>query len=155
MTEIVSLFKPELIFLNFDAENQKSLFEQLNTRLIELGYIHPGWLEAIQEREDQFPTGLAFPTVSVALPHVDPEFIIKPYIAIIVPKDAIEFLSMDGEGRKVLAHYIFNLGVCKDVSQVQVLAKLMDFFMNAEAVAVMKKMESPSELYSYLNSYMY
>ena len=155
MTQKVSLFQPELIFLNFDAVNQKTLFEQLNIKLIELGYIRPGWLEAIQEREEVFPTGLAFPTISVALPHVDPEYIIKPYIAIIVPKDAIEFLSMDGEGRKVLAHYIFNLGVCKDVSQIQVLAKLMDFFMNAEAVAVMRKMESPSELCSYLNSYMY
>ena len=74
----------------------------------------------------------------MAIPHVDPEHIAKPYIAIVVPKKPITFQGMAGMP-DVNAELIFNLGLLKHAEdQVAVLQALMNIFMNADAVAEIK-----------------
>ena len=68
--------------------------------------------------------------MQVAIPHVDPEHIKRPYIAVIKPKTPIVFEAMAGMGYDVPAQLIVNLGVMRDGGQVAVLQKLMNIFMN-------------------------
>ena len=84
-----SLFKTDLVFFDFEARDRFELFEKLGAVLKEKGYIADTWLEAIEARERDYPTGLAFENISVAIPHVDPEHLIKPYIAIVKPKEPV------------------------------------------------------------------
>ena len=63
----LELFKPELVFFDFEATNSDKLFEKLANELAPYGYIKDSWLAGIKEREETYPTGLAFETVSVAL----------------------------------------------------------------------------------------
>ena len=74
----LELFKPELVFFDFEAANSDELFEKLANELAPYGYIKDSWLTGIKEREETYPTGLVFETVSVALPHVDPEHLTSP-----------------------------------------------------------------------------
>lgn len=76
----LELFKPELVFFDFEATNSDELFEKLANELAPYGYIKDSWLAGIKKREETYPTGLAFETVSVALPHVDPEHLNKPIL---------------------------------------------------------------------------
>ena len=80
-----SLLKPELVFFDFEADDRFDFFKKLGEKLKEGGYVKDSWLDAILEREKNYPTGLECTSISVALPHVDPENLIKPYIAIIKP----------------------------------------------------------------------
>lgn len=133
-----SLFKSELVFFDFDATDRDDFFEKMNALLTEKGYVKDTWLNAIKTREKNYPTGLACEQVSVAIPHVDPEHIAKPYIAIVVPKKPITFQGMAGMP-DVNAGLIFNLGLLKHAEdQVAVLQALMNIFMNANAVAEIK-----------------
>lgn len=133
-----SLFKPELVFFDFEAKDREDFFEKMNALLTEKGYVKDTWLNAIKTRENNYPTGLACEQVSVAIPHVDPEHIAKPYIAIVVPKKPITFQGMAGMP-DVNAELIFNLGLLKHAEdQVAVLQALMNIFMNADAVAEIK-----------------
>lgn len=131
----VSLFKPELVFFNFEAPDREVFFKKLSADLMAKGYIKDTWLEAIEAREKNYPTGLDCPAVKVAVPHTDPEHLIKPYIAVVKPLRPIVFEGMAGMGGEVPTQLIVNLGVkAHEEGQVAILQALMKVFINKEAV---------------------
>ena len=130
------LFKPELVFFDFEASDRFDFFEKMSKILTEGGYVKESWLDAIETREKNYPTGLAFEDIAVAIPHVDPENLVKPYIAVIKPKNPIVFEGMAGIGGEVPAQLIVNLGLLAHAEgQVAVLQALMGIFSNKDAVA--------------------
>lgn len=131
----ISLFKPELVFFDFEASDRFDFFDKLGAELSAKGYIEDSWFEAIKMREKNYPTGLDCPSIKVAIPHTDPEHLIKPYIAVIKPKQPIVFEGMAGMASEVPTELIVNLGVkAHEESQVFVLQALMKIFLNEGAV---------------------
>lgn len=130
-----SLFKPELVFFDFEAKDREDFFEKLGAELSKKGYIKDSWFDAIKTREKNYPTGLDCPAIKVAVPHTDPEHLIKPYIAVVKPKTPIVFEGMAGMGGEVPTQLIVNLGVkAHEESQVAILQALMKIFINEDAV---------------------
>ena len=73
MTSVdTSLFKPELVFLDFDARDRADCFNKLGVELKARGYVKDSWLGAIKAREESYPTGLPCQAINVAIPHTDP-----------------------------------------------------------------------------------
>jgi len=132
-----SLLKPELVFFNFEATDFRDFFKKLGKKLAPQGYLNDSWYDAIVRRETAYPTGLEFEKISVAIPHVEPENIAKPYIAIVRPKGPIPFEPMAGMvDHPVQTQLIVNLGlVAHDEDQVAVLQSMMGIFMDGAAVA--------------------
>ena len=135
-----SLLKPELVFFDFEAADRLDFFKKLGKKLKEGGYVKDSWLDAILEREKNYPTGLECASISVALPHVD---LIKPYIAIIKPKEPIEFDGMADTGL-VNAQLIVNLGLlAHGEGQVSVLQALLGIFIDDAASADIMSQTTP------------
>lgn len=132
----IDLFKPELVFFDFEADDRMDFFAKLGKELDERGYIKDTWFDAITTREANYPTGLACQAIKVAIPHTDPEHLEKSYIAIVKPKTPIVFDHMAGLGDPVSAELIVNLGLLKHADgQVAILQALMGMFMDDAAVA--------------------
>lgn len=128
-----SLIKPELVFFDFEATDRVDLFTKLGAILTEKGYVKDTWLDAILDRENNYPTGLACEAVQVALPHVDPQHLAKPYIAIVKPKSTVCFDGMAGSG-PVDAQLVINLGLLAHAEdQVGVLQAFLGIFIDVEA----------------------
>lgn len=53
----------------------------MTDKLLELGYVKDTFRDAIKTREANYPTALPVEPYPVAIPHSDPENIIKPFIA--------------------------------------------------------------------------
>ena len=132
-----SLFRPELVFFDFEATDEWDFFKQMQRKLQDMGYVKEGWYDAITQREKSFPTGLHFEKIGIAIPHVDPENIVKPYIAVIKPKTTIDFAPMaDMVDHPVHTELIINLGLLAHAEdQVAVLQAMMGIFMDEEATA--------------------
>ncbi|MBY4797750.1 PTS sugar transporter subunit IIA [Collinsella sp. AGMB00827] len=130
----IDLFKPELVFFDFEAKDRAEFFQKLAVELSTRGYIKDTWLDAIVQREREYPTGLACQAMSVAIPHTDPEHLQKPYIAVIKPQHPITFEAMAHMGDDVSAELIVNLGLLAHADeQVAVLQALMGMFMDEAA----------------------
>ena len=84
-----ALFSPELVFFDWECATPDEVFAQLEDELAPRGYIADGWLDAVRTREDAYPTGLAMPAANIAIPHTDPGFVAKPYIAVVKPAWAL------------------------------------------------------------------
>ena len=116
-----ALFTPELVFFDWECATPGEVFAQLESELAPRGYIADGWLDAVRTREDAYPTGLAMPAVNIAIPHTDPGFVAKPYIAVVKPAAPVIFNAMPGMGAPG--------------GQVEALQALMNIFMDADAAA--------------------
>ena len=140
-----SLFRPELVFFDFEATDEWDFFAKMSDTLKEKGYVRDSWHDAICAREKSFPTGLQFEKIGVAIPHVDPENIVKPYIAIIKPKAPIDFAPMaDMVDHPVHTELIINLGLLAHAEdQVAVLQAMMGIFMDEEATAEIMAQDTP------------
>lgn len=128
------LFSEDLIFINFDCEDKYDFFEKISTLLIEKGYVKNSFREAIVKREEKYPTGLRTIPYHVAIPHTDPENIIKPFIAVIRPEHALEFFEMGTDDQTVDARMLFLLGLKKAEGQAPLLSKLIEMFMKQDVM---------------------
>lgn len=140
------LFREDLVFCGVDVPSKEALFERLADVLSEKGYIKDSWIGAIEEREATYATGLGFPGIRVAIPHVDPEHIVTPYIAVVRPSKPVTFQAMAGIGGDVEAQLIINLGVMRDGGQVAVLQRLMNVFMDDERAQDILAQKEPKAL---------
>ena len=148
-----SLFKPELVFFDFEATTRDEFFSELGRRLDAQGYLKETWYEAVTARERAYPTGLQTPTLAIAIPHTDPQYLKRPYIAVVKPRRPIEFEAMAGIGDPVEASLIINLGVLRDGGQVEVLQTLMNVFMDDAAAAKIMAQTTPEGMVSAITEH--
>ena len=105
MVDSEALFTPELVFFDWECATPDEMFARLEGELAPRGYIASGWLDAVRTREDAYPTGLAMPAANIAIPHTDPGFVAKPYIAVVKPAAPVTFNAMAGMGAPVPVSY--------------------------------------------------
>ena len=147
------LFSPELVFFDWECASPREVFERLEAELAPRGYIAEGWLDAVASREETYPTGLAMPAANIAIPHTDPGYIAKPYIAVIKPSEPLSFEAMAGMGAPVPAQAIINLGISQPGGQVEALQSLMNIFMDADSAADILGQTTPTGMVEALSRY--
>jgi PTS system galactitol-specific IIA component len=152
-TAETSLFRPELVFFDIEASDTDGFFTELGHRLDAQGYIKDTWFDAITTREKNYPTGLATQSIGIAIPHTEPENLVKPYIAVVKPTKPIVFQAMAGMGDPVPAELIVNLGIQHEGGQVACLQNLMSIFMNDEAVADIMDQTTGEDMVSTITKY--
>ena len=77
MSEIANLFREDLIFFE-NATSQEELFQHIGSKLLEKELVKPSYIDAIKEREKNYPTGIDLSVVgadvpNVAIPHTEVE----------------------------------------------------------------------------------
>lgn len=100
----------EVLNLNHETSREEVL-TIMSKVVIEKGFATPGFLNAVLERERNYPTGLHTRGVEVAIPHADPEWTLKPSLTVGVLQNPVEFEPMGGEGDMVQARLIFLLTI--------------------------------------------
>ncbi|PLR75216.1 PTS galactitol transporter subunit IIA [Bacillus sp. V3-13] len=128
------LFNKDLILTNLHCSSKDDFFEKVSNYLMEKGYVKENFKKAIMEREQKYPTGLRTDPFHVAIPHTDPENILTPFIMVVRPDQEIEFVEMGTDDQAVKARFIFVLGLNKSEAQAPLLEKLIEMFMNSEAM---------------------
>lgn len=146
------LFTKDLIFIDFDCNSKEDFFEKISSILLEKGYVKPTFKAAIMERERNFPTGLRTVPFHVAIPHTDPENIIKPFITVIRPVKPIEFFEMGTDDVLVQAQIMFLLGIHKSEAQIPLLQSLMEMFMEESVMNELITINDKSTLLQILKN---
>lgn len=146
------LFDQNLILTNLNCTTKYQFFEQISFFLVEHGYVTEDFKKALIKREEKYPTGLRTEPYHVAIPHTDPEKIIKPFIAMIRPVNQIEFFEMGTDDKKISAQLIFVLGLKRSEAQAPLLQKLIDMFMNIKVMEQLIIAEDKTQILSILET---
>ncbi|OXT05977.1 PTS galactitol transporter subunit IIA [Thermoanaerobacterium thermosaccharolyticum] len=128
--KISEFFNNELVVTNFDAKCKEDVFDVLYKKLYENGFVKESYLEAIKKREKNFPTGLQLNRYNVAIPHTDPEHVIKPAIAVATLKNPVIFKNMANPLEDVEVNIIFMIALNESHSQVEMLQQLIQLIQN-------------------------
>ena len=80
----IDLLREELISVGVEAADWQEVLTLLANRLFQAGYVRESYLQAVLDRERQFPTGLRTAEVAVALPHTEKEHVLKPAVAVAI-----------------------------------------------------------------------
>ncbi|MBM6614934.1 PTS sugar transporter subunit IIA [Desemzia sp. RIT804] len=139
------MFSEELIYINESYLSQENLFDQISKDLLEKGYVHDTYQEALKQREINYPTALQTEVCGIAIPHTEADHIKKQAIAVVKLENPILFKEMVGDA-DVPVKLLFFLLVKEKESQVQVLSNLMSLFSNNHFVNVLLESESESQM---------
>lgn len=149
----MKLFKPELIDLAVQATSVDDFFTQKATVLAAKDFVQESFLAAIQQREKEFPTGLALAGINIAIPHTDVIHIKEPFIAINRLGNPLMFMQMGTDDVEVETSDVFVLGIKDPKKQVGLLSALMDIFANPEFVNAYQKAATTDEIIELFTKY--
>ena len=150
MTQGVLNLKKELIWLDVDFQSKEELFREVGRRFGELGYVKSSFSDALAERESKFPTGLATEPFQVAIPHTDPEHVVKEAVSCIRLVNPVKFQDVGDEEIEINAEFIFVLCILEPEKQIDVLKSLVEALSNEEIMNGIKSAKTPDEVYDLL-----
>lgn len=97
----MSLIDQNYFFIDYDADSKEEIFKEIGQKLIEENIVKENYVEAILEREEEFPTGLPL-SVGVAIPHTDGIHVNEDKLIFITLKNPVEFCEMGGDPEDII-----------------------------------------------------
>ena len=150
MHNLFDYFKKDLIFLEFESDNQINFFGKIYKILEERGDVKFSFLNSIIEREKEFPTGLDLGKYKIAIPHTNPEHINTEAIVFVRNKNKIVFRDMGMDLNDLETDFIFVLLVKKNGEQIEVLENLMNLLSEEKLLDKLKNAQTEEEAYNLL-----
>lgn len=141
----------ELIRVPLIANSKEDIFKQMGGVLIEKGYVKPEYIDALNEREEEYPTGISVGNIGVAIPHTDAKYVNKTAISVGVLEKSIPFELMGCDDGTVDVDIVFMLTVSDSQNHLLLLQKLMDIFQKQEILMSIKNVNNAGEVLKILN----
>ena len=140
------LFDEKIMVLGLEASDVNDALKKLSTRLYEEGYAKESFIQAVQDREKEFPTGLPTEGVGVAIPHTDVIHVNKEAVAVAVLKNPVTFQMMGMPEVNVSTEILFMLALKEPHGQIEMLEKLMGVLQDTDLLFAIKESQSIYEL---------
>ncbi|AKG73484.1 PTS sugar transporter subunit IIA [Salinicoccus halodurans] len=141
-----SLFDETLITLDASYSSQEDLFKNAAEHLVDLGYIEETYLEALVNREREFPTGLETKYCNIAIPHTDAPHIKHPFIYLIRLNENLKFKNMGDVNSEVAVKIVLFLGIKNPKKQISLLSDLMGKFEDEDISKMILNGKNEKEL---------
>ena len=113
------------------------------------GLVEDPFLEKIQQREIEYPTGLAMP-IPLAIPHIS-DGCLQPFVSIATLKNPVIFKSMDHSGDDIPVEIVFLFGIINPQDQLPVLRQFAKSFSKREAVEKLLAAPTPAAFLTELD----
>lgn len=122
--------------------------------LFDHGFVKASYQGAVLEREKNFPTGLMLKNISVAMPHTDSIYVIKPGICIMRMDKPVTFKHMGNSEQPVEVNLIFMMAILNPNAQIDTLKKVVDVFQNCAVIDEFKAAATNEKLYEVAKNYL-
>lgn len=117
-----------LVDNNIVSTNREEVLRHLFSLLHENNNVDNEYLSNILQREDNYPTGIQFADIAIAIPHGDAEHVIKSAIAIGKCTNKVEFHNMESPEDTIKVDYVVMLAVDNPDEHISVLNNLITLF---------------------------
>ena len=132
---LIQLLDPGAVVLGSDASTNEGIIRILASRLEALGYVKTSYADAVVRREMTIPTGLPLERAdNVAVPHTDPEHVLKPGVAMGTLKRPVTFANMEDPDEKLPVGLVFLLAINDKDKQIEALQSVMATIQNPDTL---------------------
>lgn len=140
------MLKKELILLNMDCKDSQEAIRELAQAFVKEGAVKESFVEAVLEREKNYPTGLPAVAFDIAIPHTVSKHVIQPAMAVGVLKKPVEFHQMGSPDIILHPQILFMLAISDPKEQLSLLRRIMKLLQNKELLSGVKNAKSPDEV---------
>ncbi len=155
----------ELITHKFKLSDGIKAFETLTDRTSgaikvlyimddDAGYVNSAYIDAVIEREGNFPTGLQLLTLATAIPHATPEDnVLKNGIAVAKLNKPVKFRSMENPDETIEAKFVFLLAIKDSGQHLTILREMFTSFQNPDMIQALKDSVSAEQIIGIMEKY--
>lgn len=141
----------DAILLNIEAKTNEEVIRLLAERLHTLGYVKDSYADAVVKREQTMPTGLPLEREkNVAVPHTDPEHVLKAGIAMATLRTPVNFANMEDPDEMVAVGIVFLLAINDKDKQIETLQSIMSAIQSPEILDGLKQAQTTDDLKTLL-----
>lgn len=144
------MLRKELIQLNLECEDSQEAIRTLAQSFVKYGAVKESFVEAVMEREKNYPTGLPAVAYDIAIPHTVSKHVIEPAMAVGVLKKPVEFHQMGSPEIILHPQVLFMLAISDPKEQLTLLRRIMKLLQNKELLEAVKKADTPDKVYDLL-----
>lgn len=141
-----NLVEKNCILLDQDVHSFKEVIQLIGAEFEKAEIVKPSYVEAVVAREKVFPTGLAADGHNIAIPHTDPEHVLRPGMGVVVTKEPIEVSMMGSPDIKLQSKIFFPLAMEHPKKQLDILRQLMNVFKTKEDLDTISSATTPEEV---------
>lgn len=138
--------KEGLIFPKLEASNSKEVFEKVGGKFIKEGYCKESYIDALVNRESEFPTGIDVDGFGIAIPHTDISHVNKAGIAIATLENPVKFIQMGTDDEEVEAKVIFMLAVDDPKKHLELLQNVLAVLQDKEVLNKLSNADKCNEI---------
>ena len=156
--EFEQLFSEDLIFIE-EANDSNDIFNKIGKKLIEKGLVKESFIQAVIEREKDYPTGLDLSVIdgeskipNVAIPHTESEHCNSKKVVVVKLKNEICFNNMISPTDQLKVKFLFMILNNEKGEQSNILANLMDFFTQGQNVNKLSELEDKKEIFKFVTA---
>ena len=143
--DINDLIKKELISICHDEFKKEDVISYLGNILLENQYIKKEYINDVLEREESFPTGLELKDIGIAIPHANPNNVLKNGISIARLKKKALFLGME-TGEEIYADIVFMLALKNSNDHIKMLQNLFLMLQKEEIMQSLMNANDENEI---------
>lgn len=137
--------KAELIIPGLQADSSDDIFEALGGELVKQGYCKESYVQALKNREAEFPTGINTGEKGVAIPHTDVSHVNKKGIAIATIKKPVSFMEMGTDDEYVNVQVVFMLAV-DEKGHLELLQAILGILQDQEVLNQLIEAKNAEEI---------
>ncbi len=146
-TSLFNSLTADAILLGVEAKTNEEVIRLLASRLHQLGYVKDSYADAVVKREQSMPTGLPLERAdNVAVPHTDPEHVLKAAIAMATLKTPVDFANMEDPEETVGVGTVFLLAINDKDKQIETLQSIMGAIQSPEILDGLKLAQTTDDL---------
>lgn len=135
-----------LIQIDLDADTTTDVFKSLGGLLQEKGIAKESYVDALIEREKDFPTGLDIGNFGVAIPHTAAEHVNKAATGIATLKKPVDWVQLGSEDDHVDVYIVFMLAVKDPNAHLNFLQAIVKIFQDKEVLKKILAEKDPKNI---------
>ena len=138
--------KESLIFTNLEAKTYEDVMRAVGQKVTAEGFAKESYVDALIDREKDFPTGLDIDGFGVAIPHTDVSHVNKAATAIAILKNPVTFVQMGTDDDYVDAKVVFVLAVDDPKGHLEQLQRIISIIQDKNVLEKLTQANGASEI---------
>ena len=147
----MNLIEKDLIF-NEEFSDLNQAFKCLSKKFLERGLVKQGYLDALIQREKNYPTGIDLTAIckgfpNIAIPHTESRYCNATKVIVVKLHKDIVVKDMMNADKDLDVKYLFMILNNEGTEQSNILAKIMEFATKEENINGLIKSDSLESIY--------
>jgi PTS system galactitol-specific IIA component len=139
------MLRKEFILLDMDCKDSQEAIRTLAQTFVRYGAVKESFVEAVLEREKNYPTGLPAVAFDIAIPHTVSKHVIQPVMAVGILRKPVEFHQMGSPDIILHPQVLFMLAISDPKEQLSLLRRIMKLLQNEKLLNGVKSVRTPEE----------